>query len=177
MLPLPACREEAGCSGAETGSELARLEAGELDRIEAGELPPPPLSEQDSPPESMDQCTYLELKARGFEEFSRIVDSHKGQAVFVLFSGAKNEAGISWCPDCMKAEPIVRENLQYLPEDSVFVHCDVGEKDCWKDPSNDFKKNLKLTALPTLLKYGTPQKLVEDECFKTDLVRMVFTED
>lgn len=25
----------------------------------------------------------------------------------------------------------------------------------WKDPNNDFRKNLKVTAVPTLLKYGT----------------------
>ncbi len=77
----------------------------------------------------------------------------------------------------------------------------------WKDQNNDFKKNLKLTGVPTLLRYGTvkiskcpltnefntstlyasckctmlvcfkPQKLVEEECFKADLVRMMFTED
>ena len=25
----------------------------------------------------------------------------------------------------------------------------------WKDPNNDFKKTLKLTGVPTLLRYGT----------------------
>ncbi|XP_072210028.1 thioredoxin domain-containing protein 17 isoform X1 [Excalfactoria chinensis] len=52
-----------------------------------------------------------------------------------------------------------------------------GLRDGWKDPNNEFRKNLKLTGVPTLLKYGTPQKLVEEECFKADLVRMLFTED
>uniref|UniRef100_A0A3B5LXV4 Thioredoxin domain-containing protein n=1 Tax=Xiphophorus couchianus TaxID=32473 RepID=A0A3B5LXV4_9TELE len=47
----------------------------------------------------------------------------------------------------------------------------------WKDLNNDFKKTLKLTGVPTLLRYGTPQKLVEEECFKPDLVKMMFTED
>uniref|UniRef100_A0A8B9NQ94 Thioredoxin domain-containing protein n=1 Tax=Accipiter nisus TaxID=211598 RepID=A0A8B9NQ94_9AVES len=52
-----------------------------------------------------------------------------------------------------------------------------GLRDGWKDPNNEFRKNLKLTGVPTLLKYGTPQKLVEEECFKAELVRMLFTED
>lgn len=84
----------------------------------------------------------------------------------------------------------------------------------WKDPKNYFKKTLKLTGVPTLLRYGTvrtnasnimiflflnnmsrvlgafrythvkskdllfqPQKLVEEECLKAELVRMMFTED
>ncbi|CDQ77742.1 unnamed protein product [Oncorhynchus mykiss] len=45
----------------------------------------------------------------------------------------------------------------------------------WKDPNNEFKKTLKLSGVPTLIRYGT--KLVEEECFKADLVRMMFTED
>ena len=36
---------------------------------------------------------------------------------------------------------------------------------------------LKLTGVPTLLKYGAPQKLVEDQLFKPDLIKMLFEED
>uniref|UniRef100_A0A8I5N493 Thioredoxin domain-containing protein n=1 Tax=Papio anubis TaxID=9555 RepID=A0A8I5N493_PAPAN len=45
---------------------------------------------------------------------------------------------------------------------------DRGRAQCWKDPNNDFRKNLKVTAVPTLLKYGTPQKLVESECLQAN---------
>uniref|UniRef100_A0A8C6BBD4 Thioredoxin domain-containing protein 17 n=1 Tax=Monodon monoceros TaxID=40151 RepID=A0A8C6BBD4_MONMO len=60
---------------------------------------------------------------------------------------------------------------------SVFIYCQGGEKPYWKDPNNDFRKKLELTAVPTLLKYGTPQKLVESECLQADLVGMLFSED
>uniref|UniRef100_A0A8D2PL19 Thioredoxin domain-containing protein 17 n=1 Tax=Zosterops lateralis melanops TaxID=1220523 RepID=A0A8D2PL19_ZOSLA len=73
--------------------------------------------------------------------------------------------------------PVVRKELHNLPDESVFIYCLVGDRAYWKDPNNEFRKNLKLTAVPTLLKYGTPQKLVEEECFKAELVRMLFTED
>ena len=37
---------------------------------------------------------------------------------------------------------------------------------------------LKLTGVPTLLKYGSPgQKLVEDKLFKPDLIKMLFEEE
>ncbi|XP_036197108.1 thioredoxin domain-containing protein 17 isoform X2 [Myotis myotis] len=57
------------------------------------------------------------------------------------------------------------------------LHPGCGAAQSWKDPNNDFKTNLKITAVPTLLKYGTPQKLVESECLQANLVEMLFTED
>ncbi|XP_075450539.1 thioredoxin domain-containing protein 17-like [Ascaphus truei] len=122
-------------------------------------------------------ATYTEVKVQGYEEYCKEVEKHKGQAVFTYFSGNKNAEGVNWCPHCVIAEPIVRGELESLPEGSVFIYCQVGEKAYWKDPSNEFKSILKLTSVPTLLKYGTPQKLVEEECYKADLVRMMFSED
>nr|KAF6417568.1 thioredoxin domain containing 17 [Molossus molossus] len=54
-----------------------------------------------------------------------------------------------------RAEPVVREGLKHICKECVFIYCQVGEKPYWKDPNNDFRKNLKITAVPTLLKYGT----------------------
>eukprot|EP00071_Canis_lupus_P005880 XP_005620372.1 thioredoxin domain-containing protein 17 [Canis lupus familiaris] len=76
-----------------------------------------------------------------------------------------------------QAEPVVREGLKHISEGCVFIYCQVGERPYWKDPNNDFRKNLKVTAVPTLLKYGTPQKLVESECLQANLVEMLFSED
>ncbi|XP_036308264.1 thioredoxin domain-containing protein 17 isoform X2 [Pipistrellus kuhlii] len=95
---------------------------------------------------------YLEVMVSGFEDFNRAVEQHK-------------------------AEPVVREGLKHICEECVFIYCQVGEKPYWKDPNNDFRTNLKITAVPTLLKYGTPQKLVESECLQADLVEMLFSED
>ncbi|XP_033027358.1 thioredoxin domain-containing protein 17 [Lacerta agilis] len=121
---------------------------------------------------------YEEVAVSGYEEFSTAVQERRDRQIFAYFSGTKDpQSGTSWCPDCVTAEPIVRGELKYLPEGSVFIYCQVGERAYWKDPDNEFRKNLHLTGVPTLLKYGTPQKLVEQECFKPDLVRMLFTED
>ncbi|KAF6098007.1 thioredoxin domain containing 17 [Phyllostomus discolor] len=95
---------------------------------------------------------YEEVSVSGFEDFSRAVEQHK-------------------------AEPVVREGLKHICEGCVFIYCQVGEKPYWKDPNNDFRKKLKVTAVPTLLKYGTPQKLVESECLQANLVEMLFSED
>ncbi|XP_066552488.1 thioredoxin domain-containing protein 17 [Amia ocellicauda] len=120
---------------------------------------------------------YEEVSVHGYDEFTKAVSERKGKDIFAYFSGNKDPQGVSWCPDCVKAEPIVRGEMRHLPAGSVFIYCQVGDRSYWKDPNNEFRKVLKLSGVPTLLRYGTPQKLVEEECFKADLVRMMFTED
>ncbi|KFQ86504.1 Thioredoxin domain-containing protein 17, partial [Phoenicopterus ruber ruber] len=73
--------------------------------------------------------------------------------------------------------PVLRKEPYNMPDESVFIYCLVGDRAYWKHPNNEFRKNLKLIGVPTLLKYGTRQKLVEEQHFKADLVHMLFTED
>lgn len=37
----------------------------------------------------------------------------------------------------------------------MFFMITFSFQNSWKDPNNDFRTNLKITAVPTLLKYGT----------------------
>ncbi|XP_075417270.1 thioredoxin domain-containing protein 17 [Tenrec ecaudatus] len=120
---------------------------------------------------------YVDVRVSGFEAFNQAVEQHKGKTIFAYFTGSKNAEGKSWCPDCELAEPVVLEGLKHIGEGCVFIYCQVGEKPYWKDPNNDFRKQLKVTAVPTLLKYGKPQKLVESECLQASLVEMIFSED
>ncbi|XP_076818623.1 thioredoxin domain-containing protein 17-like [Clavelina lepadiformis] len=117
-----------------------------------------------------------EIKAHGFAEFMKIVSSDdlKGKAIFCLFCGDKDANGKSWCPDCVVSEPVVRSSLDQLDDpDAVFVYCAVGGREYWKDQRNEFRQNLKLTGVPTLMKWGKPnQKLVEKE-IKADLIAMM----
>lgn len=47
-----------------------------------------------------------EHKANGYEEFDRMVKGLElsGLPIFILFSGGKDEQGISWCPYCVTGE-------------------------------------------------------------------------
>ncbi|KAM9319457.1 thioredoxin domain-containing protein 17 [Gastrophryne carolinensis] len=122
-------------------------------------------------------AAYTEVKVRGYEEYCREVERHRGKQVFALFCGDKDEQGVSWCPDCVTAEPVIRGEMKHLPEGSVFIYCLVGDRPYWKDPNNEFKRIQKLTGVPTLVKLGTPMKLTEEECLKPDLIQMLFLED
>ncbi|XP_029069120.1 thioredoxin domain-containing protein 17 [Monodon monoceros] len=141
------------------------------------ELLPAAQDTSSCPRHALPMARYEEVSVYGYEEFMQAVEQHSGKTIFAYFSGSKDAEGKSWCPDCVQAEPVVREGLKHVGEGCVFIYCQVGEKPYWKEPNNDFRKKLKLTAVPTLLKYGTPQKLVESECLQANLVEMLFSED
>ena len=48
-------------------------------------------------------------KVEGFDAFKAKLSelTADGGDVFVMFSGSKDASGVSWCPDCVTAEPIV----------------------------------------------------------------------
>lgn len=98
---------------------------------------------------------YEEVSVHGYEEFSKAVSERKGKDIFAYFSGNKDGQGKSWCPDCVKgkfkqtyillgnrndicyisffsscitAEPVVRGQMSHLPEGSVFIYCQVGDR-------------------------------------------------
>ncbi|PSN50253.1 Thioredoxin domain-containing protein 17 [Blattella germanica] len=102
----------------------------------------------------MAQKTVIE----GYESFCKFVENlEKGKVdkqVYFLFSGSKDSTGKSWCPDCVKGKLHLK----------------------WKDPKCPFRtdKRLMLKSVPTLLKWGHPDKLEEDECRNPDLVSMMF---
>ncbi|XP_068511810.1 thioredoxin domain-containing protein 17 isoform X1 [Anas acuta] len=98
---------------------------------------------------------WEEKQVRGYSEFVQTAQRYHGRPIFALFCGDKDAEGKSWCPDCVTAEPVVRRELHNMPDESVFIYCLVGDRAYWKDPNNEFRKNLKLTGVPTLLKYGT----------------------
>ncbi|XP_052824539.1 thioredoxin domain-containing protein 17 isoform X2 [Octopus bimaculoides] len=77
------------------------------------------------------------------------------------------------------ADPVIKRNMKQLPSDAIFIHCNVGDRTFWKDQNNVFRKDskLRLTAVPTLLKFGHPNQLKEEQCMKDDLIQMLFTEE
>uniref|UniRef100_A0A8C4QXG0 Thioredoxin domain-containing protein 17 n=1 Tax=Eptatretus burgeri TaxID=7764 RepID=A0A8C4QXG0_EPTBU len=118
-----------------------------------------------------------QVQVLGYQELMQEVQKRSKQTLFVYFSGSKGADGTSWCPDCVEAEPVVQAELQNLPAGSTFIYCQVGDRPYWKDGNNEFRKELKVTSIPTLLKYGTSQQLVEKQCCQPELVRMLLTEE
>ncbi|CAL1537049.1 unnamed protein product [Lymnaea stagnalis] len=118
------------------------------------------------------------ITVEGYEALKKALTEVQGP-VFILFSGSPDDSGVSWCPDCVKADPVIERNLDRAPEDSTLIHCLVGDRTFWKDPNNEFRKDPQflVKCVPTLLKFGSPQKLEEEQCCKDDLIRMLFEEE
>ncbi|KAG8199026.1 hypothetical protein JTE90_021041 [Oedothorax gibbosus] len=119
------------------------------------------------------------INVEGFDAVQKAIrENSKSDSLFVLFSGAKNSRGESWCPDCVAAEPIIEEGLKIAPESSVFIYCSVGDRNYWKNPNNEFRKDekFKLTSVPTLMKWNTARRLDDEQCKSAALVTMLFEE-
>jgi len=118
------------------------------------------------------------VKVEGFEAFQAKVEelAKTGGDVFVMFSGSKDSNGVSWCPDCVTAEPVVAACLSSAPEDSHYLYVGVGGRDFWKDPNCVFRtaKETQLKSVPTMIKWGTKQRLEEGQCADKNLVTMMF---
>ncbi|XP_067010472.1 thioredoxin domain-containing protein 17 [Anabrus simplex] len=120
----------------------------------------------------------------GYVKYSELIQSLQADKktagdIFVLFSGSKDENGESWCPDCVKAMPVIEAALGEADKNAHFIYVGVGSRDSWKDPNSPFRKDpkLKLRYVPTLIAWGRPDRLEDAECANSDLLKMVFNPD
>ena len=63
---------------------------------------------------------------------SQINDLSKNKnTVLLLFTGSKDNAGVSWCPDCVKTEPVlnsVSADPSYASDDYVLITVYIGDR-------------------------------------------------
>ena len=121
-----------------------------------------------------------QIRCEGMDEFQKIVGLEEKQAhqTFVLFTGKVDATGNSWCPDCVDADPVIESAKPSTNPEDTFIECIVGDRPTWKDPKCPFRTNpkTKLKGIPTLVKWGTPERLNSDDCKNADLVTMLFTD-
>ncbi|KAJ2078000.1 hypothetical protein H4R24_004773, partial [Coemansia sp. RSA 988] len=108
------------------------------------------------------------------EKFDEIASAalRVSNSVFVLFFGREDpSSGISWCPDCVIADPIVRSALADI-ENAVLLEVPVDRASSVASPANIFRqrKDIKLDRIPTLMRWSSngplEPRLVENECQK-----------
>jgi hypothetical protein len=105
-----------------------------------------------------------------------------GGKLFVLFTGAK-ENGVSWCPDCNDASPILDSVLSSSASTVPTTLLEVplvrseykGNADHWARKH----ASAKLQRIPTLMRWGNKGKtgeLIEDGCKDKALVEELVLE-
>ncbi|KAF5273982.1 hypothetical protein FQA39_LY01098 [Lamprigera yunnana] len=109
----------------------------------------------------------------GYDAFCEFIKKFENvdENVHVYFSGSKLPSGTSWCDDCVKAFPIVEKTLTQAGENSHFIYVEVGDRETWKDPDCPFRKDkrTRLLVVPTLVRWGQPQRLEGEQCEKEEL--------
>uniref|UniRef100_A0A0K0G238 Thioredoxin domain-containing protein 17 n=1 Tax=Strongyloides venezuelensis TaxID=75913 RepID=A0A0K0G238_STRVS len=127
--------------------------------------------------------TFSSIVVNGYDELKDAIKSNSGKRIIVLFTGSKNDDGVSWCPDCVAAEPIVDEAIQSGLKDKenvTFITCYVGGRDYWKDKENPFRtdEEFKVKCIPTLIEIGVKGKnLVEEQLQNMVLLNDFFFDD
>ena len=48
------------------------------------------------------KSSHLELQVEGLEHLKNTLEEHKGKPIFLMFTGAIDETGDSWCGDCKR---------------------------------------------------------------------------
>ncbi|KAK2637133.1 hypothetical protein Ddye_031925 [Dipteronia dyeriana] len=79
-------------------------------------------------------------------------DSHK--ANFILFLADKDPStSLSWCPDRVRAEPVIYKTLEATADDIALLQAYVGDRPTWRNPHHPWRvdSRFKLTGVPTLI--------------------------
>ncbi|KAJ3274417.1 Thioredoxin domain-containing protein 17 [Terramyces sp. JEL0728] len=105
--------------------------------------------------------------------FKQGLDKHKSaKRLFVLFYASENEHGVSWCPDCVKAMPLIRQTLETKLPNAVLLEVAAGDRPTYRTMENHPYKTdseLQLKYVPTLFEYGNGRaiagkKLEDSDC-------------
>ncbi|EYU31342.1 hypothetical protein MIMGU_mgv1a016170mg [Erythranthe guttata] len=100
-----------------------------------------------------------------FEKFKSEADNHKANLILFL---ADNEpsTNLSWCPDCVRAEPVIYKKLDSSPDDVALLRAYVGDRPTWRNPVHPWRtdSSFKLRGVPTLIRWedGAVKARLED---------------
>jgi hypothetical protein len=79
----------------------------------------------------------------------------EGKGLYIYFTGAKNsDTGLSWCPDCTRAEPLVLKVLSGVAGGCVFLEVPI-EREVYRQPDFSLRTDsrIQLKCVPTLMKW------------------------
>ncbi|RWS14485.1 hypothetical protein B4U79_14422 [Dinothrombium tinctorium] len=99
------------------------------------------------------------ISVNSLNELLQLLDAKKNEyaKIFILFTGSKNSDGVSWCPDCNIAQPVMEKVFADCGQDTLLVTAFVGQRDAWKNSENEFRrdKQFQIRSVPTLIKFGS----------------------
>ncbi|KAG2262134.1 hypothetical protein Bca4012_013211 [Brassica carinata] len=83
-------------------------------------------------------------------------ESNRNKINFILFL-ANNDptTNRSWCPDCVRAEPVIYKTLEESPEEVNLIRAYAGDRPTWRNPVHPWRVDprFKVTGVPTLVRW------------------------
>jgi thiol-disulfide isomerase/thioredoxin len=98
-----------------------------------------------------------------------------GRMLFMLFTGSKNTStGLSWCSDCVTAEPIIDAALEKADGGCVLIVCSV-DRASYRTPEYQYRTDprIKLTCVPTLMKWNNGKALLRLNDSQSQIAELV----
>ncbi|KAK6143131.1 hypothetical protein DH2020_023479 [Rehmannia glutinosa] len=89
-----------------------------------------------------------------FEKFTSEAANNK--ANLILFLADKDPStNLSWCPDCVRAEPVIYKKLEASSDNVALLRAYVGDRPTWRNPHHPLRSDstFKLTGVPTLISW------------------------
>ncbi|KAL4560988.1 hypothetical protein LXL04_033147 [Taraxacum kok-saghyz] len=87
-----------------------------------------------------------------FEKFKSEAPNNKSN--FILFlADIEPSTNLSWCPDCVRAEPVIYKKLESSSDDVALLRAYVGDRPTWRNPHHPLRvdSKFKLKGVPTLV--------------------------
>ncbi|XP_010481939.1 PREDICTED: thioredoxin-like protein Clot [Camelina sativa] len=83
-------------------------------------------------------------------------ETNRSKISFILFlADDEPTTGRSWCPDCVRAEPVIFKTLEEFPEEVNLIRAYAGDRPTWRTPAHPWRVDprFKLTGVPTLVRW------------------------
>ncbi|XP_073129698.1 thioredoxin-like protein Clot [Henckelia pumila] len=87
------------------------------------------------------------------------------KANLILFLADKDPStNLSWCPDCVRAEPVIYKKLEASSDNVALLRAYVGDRPTWRNHHHPWRTDstFKLKGVPTLIRW-------EDDAIKARL--------
>ncbi|XP_030547380.1 thioredoxin-like protein Clot [Rhodamnia argentea] len=87
-----------------------------------------------------------------FDKFRSEAPTHSTNLILFL-ADTDPSTSLSWCPDCVRAEPVIFKKLEGPSDNVALLRAYVGDRPTWRNPLHPWRVDprFKLTGVPTLM--------------------------
>lgn len=113
-------------------------------------------------------AAMVDAHVEDFEKVLKLAEVQGPGLLLLLFLGDRDPSiGHSWCPDCVRAEPVIYKAVEDSPKDVTLLRSYVGNKPEWRNPDHPWRHDprFRLRGVPTLIRWeaGKVVSRLEDD--------------